>query len=195
MKSNLAHEMEHKLPKVVGFRFAAGAPYTLHINFNDGVDSKVDFQDVLEGELYGALKDPSLFRQVKLEEGNLVWPNGADFDPEILHDWPERKEAMVAAAARWRRHSPGYRGAIFYLAWYVLIGFVAGFITWSVLHTQKGFLETTVLGIVGSILGGLIARKFSAFSERAARHERVTVAYASLIGALLVSFVVVSLWR
>jgi hypothetical protein len=44
-----------------------------------------------------------LFGNVKLDHelSNLVWPNGADFDPEILHDWPERRSAMLQAAAQW----------------------------------------------------------------------------------------------
>jgi len=51
------------------------------------------------------LRDLTVFEQVKLdrEAGNLVWPGGADFDPETLHDWPERKAAMLAAALRWRK--------------------------------------------------------------------------------------------
>jgi hypothetical protein len=31
----------------------------------------------------------------------LVWPNGADFDPATLHDWPEHLEALTVAARRW----------------------------------------------------------------------------------------------
>jgi hypothetical protein len=47
------------------------------------VTTVVNLNGALEGELYGPLKDPSLFERVKLDEeaGNLVWPNGADFDP------------------------------------------------------------------------------------------------------------------
>jgi hypothetical protein len=80
----------HQIYEVVGFRSLG--PYTLEIEFNDGISRKIDFEGVLEGELYGPLKDPTVFQQVKLdrEGGNLVWPNDADFDPEILHDWPER---------------------------------------------------------------------------------------------------------
>jgi hypothetical protein len=32
-----------------------------------------------------------------------VWPNGADFDPTILHDWSERGPAMRELAGRWSR--------------------------------------------------------------------------------------------
>jgi len=99
-------ELEHKVYEVVGFKY--GPPYTLEVHFNDGTRQLVDFEGVLEGELYGPLQEPSLFAQVRLdhEQGNLVWPNGADFDPEILHDWSKRREAMIAAAVKWKQHSP-----------------------------------------------------------------------------------------
>ena len=102
MKPDLERKV-HQIYEVVGFRSVG--PYTLEIEFNDGVCRKIDFEGVLEGELYGPLKELTVFQQVKLDEegGNLVWPSGADFDPEILHDWPERKAAMLAAAVRWRK--------------------------------------------------------------------------------------------
>jgi hypothetical protein len=63
------------------------------IRFDDGVTVVVNLDGALQGELYGPLKDPSLFERVKLDEetGNLVWPKGADFDPEILHEWRVRR--------------------------------------------------------------------------------------------------------
>jgi hypothetical protein len=38
----------------------------------------------------GPLRDLQLFNQVAVdaETHTLVWPNGADFDPATLHDWP-----------------------------------------------------------------------------------------------------------
>jgi hypothetical protein len=35
------------------------------------------------------------------EVHTLVWPNGADFDPATLHDWPEHELAMMDMARRW----------------------------------------------------------------------------------------------
>jgi hypothetical protein len=102
MKPDLARKV-HQIYEVVGFRPVG--PYTLEVEFDDGISRQIDFEGVLEGELYGPLKDLSVFQQVKLdrEGGNLVWPGGADFEPEILHDWPERKAAMLAVALRWRK--------------------------------------------------------------------------------------------
>ena len=80
------------------------APYVLRLRFNDGFEGTVDLADTLEGEIYGPLRDPFLFARVALdpEIGTIVWPNGADFDPAILHDWPDHKDAFVSAAKRWK---------------------------------------------------------------------------------------------
>ena len=78
--------------------FAIVAPYTLRVTFDDTTTQVIDFSPILEGELYGPLRDASLFNQVQLdpEVQTLVWPNGADFDPATLHDWPEHLEELKA---------------------------------------------------------------------------------------------------
>ena len=45
------------------------------------------------------LKDLSVFNQVRIdpEVRTLVWPNGADFDPAMLHDWPTYAEEMAGS--------------------------------------------------------------------------------------------------
>ncbi|MCX7048051.1 MAG: DUF2442 domain-containing protein [Candidatus Sumerlaeota bacterium] len=86
--------MSHPIYKVLSFEIIA--PYTLRIKFNDQFERTVDFCSVLEGEIYRPLRNLSLFNQVKIdpEINTLVWPNGADFDPATLHDWPEQVEAL-----------------------------------------------------------------------------------------------------
>jgi hypothetical protein len=61
---------------------------------------------VLAGALYGPLRDLALFKQVRIdpEVQTLVWPNGADFDPETLHDWPEYADAWLERAREWSLH-------------------------------------------------------------------------------------------
>ncbi len=58
---------------------------------------------MLKGEVYGQLRKRSVFEQVRIDPDihTLIWPNGADFDPAILHDWRERAGAMKAMAMRW----------------------------------------------------------------------------------------------
>ena len=83
--------------------FQIKEPYTLRVEFDDGTCQVIDFEPVLAGELYGPLRDERLFRQVSIdgEAHTLVWPNGADFDPGLLHDWPERAESMADLARSW----------------------------------------------------------------------------------------------
>jgi hypothetical protein len=78
-------------------------PYALHLRFNDGLTRTIDFESILEGELYGPLRDPQVFAQCTLdpEIHTVIWPCGADFDPATLHDWPDHEAAFLAAAKRW----------------------------------------------------------------------------------------------
>jgi hypothetical protein len=75
----------------------------LRVDFADGSTQIIDFSPVLAGEVYGPLRDPVEFAKVRLdhEAHTLVWPNGADFDPATLHDWPEHEAVMIALAQRW----------------------------------------------------------------------------------------------
>jgi len=91
----------HPVHKVKSFEVEG--PYRLRIEFADGLVRAIDFRSVLEGELYSPLRDLSQFNAVSLdrEVHTLVWPNGADFDPATLHDWPEHEADMIALARRW----------------------------------------------------------------------------------------------
>jgi hypothetical protein len=91
----------HPIYHVVSFEIVA--PYTLRIEFDDATSQVIDFLPVLEGELYRPLRDLALFNQVKIdpEVRTLVWPNGADFDPATLHDWPKHLENLKELARRW----------------------------------------------------------------------------------------------
>lgn len=78
-------------------------PYALRVCFDDETERTIDFEPILHGRLYGPLRDPSLFNQVRVdpEVHTLVWPNGADFDPETLHDWPEHAPYLTERARDW----------------------------------------------------------------------------------------------
>jgi len=94
--------MRHPIHRVRSFQQFDS--YVLEIRFDDGSSRRIDFEPVLEGELFGPLRDPRLFAHVKVdpEVHTLVWPTGADFDPATLHDWPQHEAAFRAAAQRWR---------------------------------------------------------------------------------------------
>jgi hypothetical protein len=95
--------MKHELHRVTDF--AILAPFTLRVLFADGLSRVINFEPMLEGELYGPLREPHVFEAVTLdpEVHTLVWPNGADFDPATLHDWPEHEGAFRQAACRWKQ--------------------------------------------------------------------------------------------
>ena len=75
----------------------------LRVGFADGSSQTIDFEPLLRGELYGPLRDVALFNRVQIdpEVHTLAWPNGADFDPATLHDWPEHGPMLIAQAKRW----------------------------------------------------------------------------------------------
>ena len=93
--------MEHGIYRVESFEIIS--PYTLKVRFDDNSEQVIDFEPVLSGELFGPLRDLNLFNQVKIdtEVHTLMWPNGGDFDPATLHDWPELIDNLAARARQW----------------------------------------------------------------------------------------------
>ncbi|MBH0199590.1 MAG: DUF2442 domain-containing protein [Nitrospira sp.] len=97
--------MNHPIYQVQAVEIVA--PYTLRVQFTDDTEQVVYLKPVLAGELYGPLLDLQLFNQVAVDSEirTVVWPNGADFDPATLHDWPQHKDAFAARAREWERIS------------------------------------------------------------------------------------------
>ena len=93
--------MRHPIYSVTEFEVVG--PYTLRVEFNDGISQTINFEPVLVGEIFGSLREPSVFNAVKIdpEVHTLVWPNGADFDPATLHDWPVYEAALHERARSW----------------------------------------------------------------------------------------------
>jgi hypothetical protein len=93
--------MTHSIYRVRSFEIVAA--YTLLVRFDDDTEQAIDFRPVLAGEMYGPLRNLELFNQVRIdpEVETLVWPNGADFDPATLHEWPANEQAFRELARRW----------------------------------------------------------------------------------------------
>lgn len=93
--------MDHALYRVISFKVVG--PFALDVGFDDGTRRTIDFRPVLRGELYSPLRDVSMFQRVRIDPDahTLVWPNGADFDPATLHDWPAAGQRMIELARRW----------------------------------------------------------------------------------------------
>lgn len=91
------------MPEIARFRriivaeFEIVDDYTLRITFSDGSTQVIDFEPILQGPVFGPLRDLETFNQVKFDEdfGTLEWPTGADIDPTVLHDWPEHVDSII----------------------------------------------------------------------------------------------------
>ena len=62
--------------------------YRLRLRFEDGVTGDVNLEGKLEFRgVFALLKDPAEFAKVFVnsELGTIVWPNGADLDPDVLY--------------------------------------------------------------------------------------------------------------
>ena len=72
---------------------------------------------------------------------------------------------------------------------YIIVGFVVGLIARAVMPGAQhlGFIMTTLIGIGGSIVGGLIARLFSKPEPGSTFHPAGLI--LSIIGAIILLFV------
>ncbi len=93
--------MEHAIHRVTSVVLLG--EYRIRVGFDDSSAREIDLEPVLEGEIYGPLRNSRIFAAVSIdpEVHTLVWPNGADFDPAVLHDWPQHEAAMRQLAKRW----------------------------------------------------------------------------------------------
>lgn len=57
------------------------------LKFRDGTEGQVDLAPELVGPIFEPLRDPAAFAAFRLHPDfhTLVWPNGADIAPEVLH--------------------------------------------------------------------------------------------------------------
>lgn len=79
-------------PSVVGV--AVLRPHVMRLLFDDGVVRDVQYvPGEAKGSMVAPLDDPEYFSQVRVdrEARTVVWPNGLDLAPEVLHgdDEPE----------------------------------------------------------------------------------------------------------
>lgn len=72
--------------------------FVYYVAFDDGTAGEVDFSEYLDrGPVFEPLRDPTLFRQARIEGGTIAWPNGADIAPETLY---EKVQAVTAHPGR-----------------------------------------------------------------------------------------------
>ena len=104
--------MTHAIHRVT--RFEIVGPHILNVAFDDATEQRIDFRPVLKGVLFGPLQDLAFFNAVALdtEAGTLTWPNGADFDPATLHDWPHVSGELAARARDWQDVAPAAHAGV-----------------------------------------------------------------------------------
>ena len=81
--------------------------YRVEVCFDDGREGIADLTEALEGPMFDALKDPDVFRKLRIDEElqTIVWPNGADLAPEYIYYQAFRDDpALRATFRKW-----GYR--------------------------------------------------------------------------------------
>jgi uncharacterized membrane protein YeaQ/YmgE (transglycosylase-associated protein family) len=76
--------------------------------------------------------------------------------------------------------------SIIHIIWYLIVGFIVGLIARAVLPgvDSMGLLMTTVVGVVGSIVGGFVGHLFSKPSPDAKFHPAGIL--MSIVGAIVV---------
>ncbi|MGH8435532.1 MAG: DUF2442 domain-containing protein [Pseudomonas sp.] len=79
------------------------AGFVVHMKFTDGSERDIDLDPYLRGPVFEPLRaSRALFEAVRVDArlGTIVWPNGADIDPDVLfaggtpdwaHDSPKRR--------------------------------------------------------------------------------------------------------
>jgi uncharacterized membrane protein YeaQ/YmgE (transglycosylase-associated protein family) len=76
-----------------------------------------------------------------------------------------------------------------HIIWSIILGFIVGLIARAVLPGSQhmGFVLTTILGIAGSIVGGLIGRLFSKPEPGTPFHPAGII--MSILGAIILLFI------
>jgi len=72
-----------------------------------------------------------------------------------------------------------------HIIWSIIVGFIVGWVARAILPGAQhlGFIMTTLLGIGGSIVGGLVARIFSKPAPGSAFHPAGFI--LSILGAII----------
>ncbi len=61
--------------------------YVVRVLFEDGEIRDVDMEPMLDGPVFGPLRDRETFRAVSVdsETRTITWPGGADLDPDVIY--------------------------------------------------------------------------------------------------------------
>jgi len=61
--------------------------YLVEFTFTDESVRRIDLKKYLVGPIFEPLKEIDAFKRFKVDRelGTIVWPNGADIDPDVLY--------------------------------------------------------------------------------------------------------------
>jgi hypothetical protein len=85
------------IPHVIEARHLGG--HRVWLRFDDGIEGEIDLGGDLRGVVFEPLRDPEYFARFSIDD-TLVWPNGADFAPEFLHERVREAGRPAGNAAR-----------------------------------------------------------------------------------------------
>ncbi len=62
-------------------------PYVVRVVFRDGEVRDVDIEPMLDGPVFGPLREQGMFERVEVDElgDTITWPTGADLDPDMIY--------------------------------------------------------------------------------------------------------------
>lgn len=74
--------------------------FRVRLGFTDSSSKEIDLEPYLRGPVFEPIRrDAKMFREVRVDHraGTIVWPNGADMDPDVLYlglkpAWMEAEE-------------------------------------------------------------------------------------------------------
>ncbi|MFQ5953730.1 MAG: DUF2442 domain-containing protein [Kiloniellales bacterium] len=94
------------MPRLVRVRAVAPLEdFKVRLEFTDDSTKEIDLEPYLYGPIFEPIRrDPGQFRSVEVDSraGTIVWENGADIDPDVLHKgltpaWMEAEPAKNGA--------------------------------------------------------------------------------------------------
>jgi hypothetical protein len=61
--------------------------FTVEFTFTDGSRREIDLAPFLGGPIFESLRTLDAFKKFRVDRelGTIVWPNGADIDPDVLY--------------------------------------------------------------------------------------------------------------
>ena len=59
--------------------------YLLSIEFDNGESGILDMKKIMDFGVFKKLKDPALFKQVRIVFDTIEWSSGIDLDPEYIY--------------------------------------------------------------------------------------------------------------